>query len=187
MGKYIITKTEIPDLVVIEPVVYRDDRGIFMETYTRKNFIEQGINAEFVQDNYSKSAKGVLRGLHFQKEHSQAKLIRVVSGRIYDVTVDLRKNSETYGRSFGITLTAENKKQLFIPKGFAHGLLVLEDETELIYKVDDYWFPNDEGGLLWNDPDICIKWPIKENDICNVILSEKDKTWPILKDLDSPF
>lgn len=187
MGKYTVTKTEIPDLVVIEPTAYGDNRGFFMETYTRKDFVEAGIEIEFLQDNHSKSAKGVLRGLHYQLQHSQAKLVRVIKGEAYDVAIDLRRGSPTYGKSFGIILNSENKKQLLVPRGFAHGFLTLKDDTEFLYKVDDYWYPNDEGGLLWSDPELGIVWPTKEYGIDEIILSEKDKVWPTLKEIDSPF
>lgn len=149
----------IEGLCVIEPVVHGDSRGYFMETYSQRDMEEAGINIVFVQDNQSCSTKGVLRGLHFQKQYPQTKLVRVIKGKVFDVAVDLRKNSNTYGKWFGIELTEENKKQFLIPKGFAHGFLVLSDTAEFCYKCDDFYHPNDEGGMAWNDPEIGIKWP----------------------------
>lgn len=182
MGKFKKVETNIEGLCVIEPTVFNDNRGFFMETYSKRDFEEIGINTEFVQDNQSKSIKGVLRGLHFQKEFPQAKLVRVIKGEVYDVAVDLRKGSKTYGKYYGVTLTEENRLQFFIPRGFAHGFLVLSDEAEFVYKCDDYYHPGDEGGIAWNDESINIKWPIEEaGGIENIIQSEKDKNWPSLK------
>lgn len=182
MGKFKKVETNIEGLCVIEPTVFNDNRGLFMETYSKRDFEEIGINTEFVQDNQSKSIKGVLRGLHFQKEFPQAKLVRVIKGEVYDVAVDLRKGSKTYGKYYGVTLTEENRLQFFIPRGFAHGFLVLSDEAEFVYKCDDYYHPGDEGGIAWNDESINIKWPIEEaGGIENIIQSEKDKNWPSLK------
>lgn len=149
----------IKGLKVITPSVHGDDRGYFMETYQKRDFEEAGIDCEFVQDNQSSSKKGVLRGLHFQIQYAQSKLVRVVNGTVFDVAVDLRPGSETFGKWFGVVLSAENKKQFFIPKNFAHGFLVLSDEAEFCYKVDDFWHPNDEAGIAWNDPGIGIEWP----------------------------
>ena len=152
-----------------------------METYSKRDFEEIGINSEFVQDNHSKSTKGVLRGLHFQKEYPQSKLVRVVKGEVYDVAVDLRKDSKTYGKYYGVVLSEENKLQFFIPKGFAHGFLVLSEEAEFVYKCDDFYHPGDEGGVIWNDEKIGIKWPLeKVGEKQNLIQSEKDKNWPNL-------
>ena len=159
MGQRSVTECPIKGLYVIEPTVHGDNRGYFMETYSQRDMQEAGLNMVFVQDNQSMSVKGVLRGLHFQKEHQQGKLVRVIKGRVFDVAVDLRKGSETYGQWYGIELTAENKKQFYISEGFAHGFLVLSDEAEFCYKVTDFYHPGDEGGLAWNDPEIGIEWP----------------------------
>lgn len=179
MGKFKKKETGIEGLYVIEPTVFEDNRGFFMETYNKKDFEEIGINTEFVQDNQSKSIKGVLRGLHFQKEYPQAKLVRVIKGEVYDVAVDLRKDSKTYGKYYGVTLTEKNKLQFFIPRGFAHGFLVLSEEAEFTYKCDDLYHPNDEGGIIWNDKKINIEWPLEKiGGISNLIQSDKDKQWP---------
>ena len=159
MGQIKVTKTDIEGLVVIEPTVHGDDRGYFIETYNQNDMKEVGIDAVFVQDNQSMSTKGVLRGLHYQKEFPQTKLVRVIKGEVFDVAVDLRKDSETYGKWYGICLSEENKKQLFIPAGFAHGFLVLSDEAEFCYKATDFYHPGDEGGIAWNDPELGIQWP----------------------------
>lgn len=148
----------ISGLCVIEPAVHGDRRGYFMETYSQRDMEEAGIDVTFVQDNQSCSSKGVLRGLHFQKDFPQTKLVRVIKGRVFDVAVDLRKNSETYKKWFGIELTDDNKLQFLIPKGFAHGFLVLSDTAEFCYKCDDFYHPGDEGGIAWNDPEIGIEW-----------------------------
>lgn len=175
MGKFKKVETPIKDLYVIEPVVFGDERGYFLETYNYKDFIDIGIDKVFVQDNQSKSKQGVLRGMHFQHEHQQAKLIKTISGEIYDVAVDLRSNSHTFGKWFGIILSAENKKQFYIPEGFAHGFLVLSKEAEITYKCSDYYHPEFEDGFLWNDEGIGINWPLEK--IEKVILSEKDVRW----------
>ncbi|MFQ6880641.1 MAG: dTDP-4-dehydrorhamnose 3,5-epimerase [Oscillospiraceae bacterium] len=178
MGKIKVTKdcNGIKGLAVIEPAVFGDDRGYFMETYNYNDFAEAGIDCQFVQDNQSSSRKGVLRGLHFQIHYPQDKLVRVVNGEVFDVAVDLREGSETFGKWYGVTLSAENKKQFFIPKGFAHGFIVLSDEAEFCYKVTDFYHPNDEGGLMWNDPDIAVEWPMPEGMTAeDLILSDKDK------------
>ena len=178
MGKIKVTNdcNGIEGLKVIEPTVFGDNRGYFMETYNYNDFKEAGIDVEFVQDNQSASKKGVLRGLHFQINYPQDKLVRVIKGRVFDVAVDLRKGSKTYGKWFGVELTEENKKQFFIPKDFAHGFLVLSDYAEFCYKVTDFYHPNDEGGLMWNDPDIGVEWPMPEGmGPEDLILSDKDK------------
>lgn len=182
MGKLSKIETGIEGLVVITPKVFPDERGYFMESYNEKDFEETlGINIKFVQDNQSGSIKGVLRGLHFQKEFPQSKLVRVINGSVYDVAVDLREDSPTYGKYYGVILSAKNKKQFFIPKGFAHGFLVLSDVAEFAYKCDDFYHPNDEGGLLWNDPAIGIEWPLDQiGGEENIIQSEKDMAWPTL-------
>lgn len=173
MGQFTFEKTGIDGVIVIKPKKYGDNRGYFMETYNKADFVKGGITAEFVQDNQSKSVKGVLRGLHFQKMHPQAKLVRVVSGKVFDVAVDLRAGSKTYGKWTGIILSAEEGNQFFIPKGFAHGFLVLSDEAEFCYKCDDFYHPEDEGGIPWDDPDVAVEWPNQGD----VILSEKDKKY----------
>ena len=184
----------IKGLCVIIPTVHGDSRGYFMETYSQRDMEEAGIYHTFVQDNQSMSTKGVLRGLHFQKQYPQTKLVRVIKGRVFDVAVDLRKDSATYGKWFGVELTEENKKQFLIPRGFAHGFLVLSDTAEFCYKCDDFYHPNDEGGLAWNDPNIGIVWSdvvgeyrgsadsqgytLTDGSVLN--LSEKDKHWGLL-------
>lgn len=161
MGQITVEKNVagIAGLCVITPAVHGDNRGYFMEKYSQRDMEEAGIHISFVQDNQSMSTKGVLRGLHFQKQYPQTKLVRVIKGSVFDVAVDLRSNSATYGKWYGIVLTEENKKQFLIPRGFAHGFLVLSDTAEFCYKCDDFYHPNDEGGLAWNDPGIGIQWP----------------------------
>ena len=182
MGQIKVEKNAggIKGLCVIEPTVHGDARGYFMETYNQKDMEEAGLTMQFVQDNQSSSTKGVLRGLHFQKEFPQGKLVRVVKGSVFDVAVDLRSDSETYGKWFGVELTEENKKQFYIPEGFAHGFLVLSDLAEFCYKCTDFYHPGDEGGLAWNDPEIGVDWPIEEG--MKLIISEKDQKWGGLKD-----
>ena len=169
----------IEGLCVITPSVHGDNRGYFMETYNQREMNEAGIDTVFVQDNQSASIRGVLRGLHRQINFPQSKLVRVIKGTVYDVAVDLRENSPTYLKWYGIELSEENKKQFFIPRGFAHGFLVLSDYAEFCYKVDDFFHPNDEGGIAYNDPTIGVKWPIEDD--MRIILSEKDKAWQPLK------
>ena len=180
MGQIKVTKCPIEGLYIIEPTVHGDSRGYFMETYNQRDFAEAGLNMKFVQDNQSQSTKGVLRGLHFQKQHPQGKLVRVIKGRVFDVAVDLRVGSKTYGKWYGVELTEENHKQFYISEGFAHGFLVLSDTAEFCYKVTDFYHPGDEGGLAWNDPEIGIEWPELKD--VQLILSEKDRMWPGLKD-----
>lgn len=178
MSKFTREETEIAGVCVITPKVFGDERGYFMETYNAEDFRELGLVNNFVQDNQSKSRKGVLRGLHFQKTYPQAKLVRVIRGEVFDVAVDLRDGSPTYGKYVGITLSADNKKMFYIPRGFAHGFLVLSDEAEFCYKVDNLYSPESEAGLMWNDPEIGIEWPKFEGEL---ILSEKDQKHPGLK------
>lgn len=197
MGQITVEKNVggIEGLCVITPAVHGDSRGYFMETYSQRDMEEAGLSVQFVQDNQSMSVKGVLRGLHFQKQYPQTKLVRVIRGEVFDVAVDLRAGSETYGKWFGLVLSAENKKQFLIPRGFAHGFLVLSDEAEFCYKCDDFYHPNDEGGLAWNDPAIGIRWPQVRGaypgsadaqgytltDGTALNLSEKDRRWPGLE------
>ena len=180
MGQIKVTPCDIDGLYIIEPTVHGDSRGYFMETYNKNDMAEAGLTMEFVQDNQSSSSKGVLRGLHFQKQHPQGKLVRVIKGTVFDVVVDLRSHSETYGKWFGVVLSAENKKQFFIPKGFAHGFLVLSEHAEFVYKCSDFYHPNDEGGLIWNDPDIGVEWPIPEG--MELSFSDKDTKWGSFKE-----
>ena len=181
-GNFTFTPTAIEGVIIVDAKSFGDERGYFMETYKRPDFVAGGIDVEFVQDNQSSSVKGVLRGLHFQIEHPQSKLVRVVKGEVFDVCVDLREGSPTYGKWEGVVLSAENRRQFFIPRGFAHGFLVLTDTAEFCYKCDDVYHPNDEGGLMWNDPAIGIEWPALEGDevfdAAKVVLSEKDKHHP---------
>ena len=180
MGKIKVTPCDIKGLYVIEPTVFKDERGYFMETYNFNDYKAAGIDMEFVQDNQSMSVKGVLRGLHFQINYPQDKLVRVIRGEVFDVAVDLRTNSKTYGKWFGVELSAENKKQFYIPEGFAHGFIVLSDEAEFAYKCTDFYHPGDEGGLAWNDPEIGVDWPIEEG--MKLIISEKDQKWGGIKE-----
>lgn len=198
MGQIKVEKNAggIEGLCVIEPAVHGDARGYFMETYNQRDMEEAGLNMVFVQDNQSCSAKGVLRGLHFQKEFPQGKLVRVIKGAVFDVAVDLRKNSSTYGKWYGIILTEENKKQFYISQGFAHGFLVLSDVAEFCYKCTDFYHPGDEGGFAWNDPEIGILWPgvigeykgsasakgYRFEDGTALNLSDKDQKWDGWKD-----
>ena len=195
MGQIQVTKCPIEGLYIIEPKVHGDDRGYFMETYSQRDMAEHGIHINFVQDNQSMSVKGVLRGLHFQKNYPQTKLVRVIKGRVFDVAVDLREGSATFGQWFGVELTEENKKQFLISRGFAHGFLVLSDTAEFCYKCDVFYHPNDEGGLAWNDPAIGIVWPelvgeyqgsasaegYSLTDGTKLNLSDKDQRWPCMK------
>ena len=180
MGQIKVSKCPIAGLYIIEPAVHGDSRGYFMETYNRNDMHEAGLDMVFVQDNQSMSTKGVLRGLHFQKQYPQGKLVRAIRGTVFDVAVDLRAGSKTYGKWFGVLLSAENKKQFYIPEGFAHGFLVLSDEAEFAYKCTDFYHPGDEGGLAWNDPEIGVEWPIEEG--MKLIISEKDQKWGGFRD-----
>lgn len=180
-----ITETNIADLLIFEPKIHGDSRGYFFESFNNENFIAKGLNFRFIQDNEAKSQRGVLRGLHFQNPpYAQTKLIRVIQGEILDVVVDLRRNSLSYGQSFSIVLDENNKKQLLVPKGFAHAYVVLSNEAIVAYKVDEKYMPSYEDGILWNDPSLLIDWKIDEKDI---ILSDKDKTLKKFNELNSPF
>lgn len=185
MGKIIVETCEIEGLKIITPTVYGDERGYFMETYQYEDFKAAGIDQVFVQDNQSASSKGVLRGLHFQINYPQDKLVRVLSGEVFDVAVDIRKGSKTYGKWYGVRLSAENKKQFFIPKNFAHGFLVLSDYAEFAYKCTDYYHPGDEGGIIWNDPEIGIDWPIEEG--MKLIQSDKDTKWGDIREFTDKY
>lgn len=178
MGNFTFNETKIKDVYIIGVKTYGDNRGYFMETYKESDFKEAGLDYNFVQDNQSSSRKGVLRGLHFQKTHPQAKLVRVLKGEVFDVAVDLRKDSPTYGQWVGVVLSEENKRQFMIPRGFAHGFVVMSDYAEFAYKCDELYHPEDEGGIMWNDPAIGIEWP----EVGEIILSEKDKVHPSLTD-----
>ena len=197
MGQIKVTECGIKGLYIIEPTVHADSRGYFMETYSLRDMEENGLGMTFVQDNQSMSVKGVLRGLHYQINHPQGKLVRVINGKVFDVAVDVREGSETYGKWFGVELSAENKKQFYISPGFAHGFLVLSDIAEFCYKCTDFYHPGDEGGIAWNDPDIAITWPeiageyngttsadsYTMKDGTNLIMSAKDQAWPTLSKL----
>lgn len=172
-----VEKTNLDGVLVIEPRVFPDSRGFFMETFHSKKYAEIGLTEPFVQDNYSHSCKGTLRGLHYQLENPQGKLVYVIKGEIFDVAVDIRKSSPTFGKWFGTTLSDKNHKQIFVPKGFAHGFLVLSEEADVIYKCTDLYTPGDEYGILWSDPEIGIEWNSE-----NPLLSEKDAISPLLKD-----
>ena len=186
---FTFTDTSIEGVKIVDVNAYGDSRGYFMETYKQSDFVAGGIGCVFVQDNQSSSVRGVLRGLHFQIEHPQSKLVRVVSGKVFDVAVDLRKDSATYGKWEGVVLSAENRRQFFIPRGFAHGFLVLSDSAEFCYKCDDVYHPGDEGGLMWNDPKIGIEWPALDGDDLfdesQLVLSDKDRRHPPLSALQN--
>ena len=196
MGQITVTRAPIEGLYIVEPTFHRDSRGYFVETYNQKDMLEAGLDMVFVQDNQSMSSKGVLRGLHYQKQYPQGKLVRVIKGEVFDVAVDLRAGSTTYGKWFGVTLSEENGKQFYISQGFAHGFLVLSESAEFCYKVTDFYHPGDEGGLAWNDPEIGIKWPGVAGTYSGsadpsgytleggtpLNLSSKDSITPVLKD-----
>lgn len=177
-GNYTFTETSLAGAYLIEAARFEDSRGSFMECYTKSAFDAAGLRYDFVQDNQSRSRRGVLRGLHFQRTRPQAKLVRVLQGEIYDVAVDLRRESETYGRWIGVLLSEDNGKQLLIPRGFAHGFLVVSERAEVLYKCDAFYCPGDEGGIVWNDPVLKIRWP----DVGRILLSEKDRNLPGFSD-----
>lgn len=183
MGNFTFTKTDIEGVFIIDAKVFGDDRGYFTETYKKMDFDEAGLKYDFVQDNQSRSKRGVLRGLHFQKTYPQAKLVRVLEGEVFDVAVDMRKNSQTFGKWVGVILSDKNKRQFMIPRGFAHGFLVISEYATFCYKCDEFYHPEDEGGIMWNDPDIGIEWPFIER----VQLSEKDTKHPLLRDCEVYF
>ncbi|WP_053956738.1 dTDP-4-dehydrorhamnose 3,5-epimerase [Inediibacterium massiliense] len=180
MSNFKFIKTKMKGLYIIEQNCFNDARGYFMETYNEKAFKEEGLNIKFVQDNQSKSKKGVLRGLHFQKQYPQGKLVRTIQGKVFDVAVDLRKNSSTFKKWFGCVLSEENRKQMYIPKGFAHGFLVLSEKAVFNYKCTDFYYREDEGGYRWDDPTFNIIWPIER--IRKLLLSEKDRNYPLFYD-----
>lgn len=181
MGNFKVETCEIEGLKIITPEVRGDARGYFMETYQQEDFAKLGIDVTFVQDNQSASKRGVLRGLHFQKQFPQDKLVRVIKGEVFDVAVDLREGSPTFGKWHGVLLTEENKKQFFVPKNFAHGFLVLSEYAEFCYKCSDFYHPGDEGGLAWNDPEIGVEWPLQDG--VELIFSERDTKWGSISDL----
>lgn len=185
MGKFHFIDTEIEGVKIVEPTVFGDARGYFMETFSEREFRENGIGVDFVQDNESRSKKGVLRGLHFQRQNPQGKLVRVIDGEVFDVAVDLRRGSPTVGKWVGVTLSSENKRQFYIPEGFAHGFAVMSETATFVYKCTRFYAPGDEGGLMWNDPQIGIDWPLGNG--FEPLLSEKDRRNPTLAELDFRF
>lgn len=185
MGNFTFIDTGIQNLYIVEAKRFGDARGYFMETYNEKDFHEAGLNMRFVQCNESRSCQGVLRGLHFQKQYPQGKLVRVTKGEVFDVAVDLRKNSSTFGQWRGVYLSEENKRQFYVPEGFAHGFYVTSEVAEFVYQVTNLYHPEDEGALFWNDPEIGVEWPLIEG--IDVLLSEKDQKNPLLKDIDFNF
>lgn len=187
MGNISVTHTDLEGVLLVEPQFFLDPRGFFVESYNKRDFTAAGITEEFVQDNHSKSQKGVLRGLHYQFPHAQGKLVRVLKGSIYDVVVDIRIGSPSYGEHIGVTLSEDSPRMLYVPTGFAHGFLVLANNTEVMYKVTDLYYPEGDAGLLWNDPMVGVAWPFEEYGIEEPILSEKDTRHPLLKDIHSPF
>lgn len=184
MERFNVKKTDIEGVLIIDTLIHEDDRGHFVKTYDEMEFIKKGLPTKYVQDDQSRSKKGVLRGLHLQKEHPQGKLVRVPNGKIFDVAVDLRGDSSTYGKWVGVILSGENNRMFYIPPGFAHGLLALEDNSVFAYKCTESYYPGDELGIPWDDPDINIKWPLSENEI---ILSEKDQNWKPLSEIKFKF
>lgn len=186
MGKFKAIETSIKGLTIIEPAVFGDSRGFFMESFSERDFFELGITERFVQDNHSKSSRGVLRGMHFQSRHSQGKLIRVVAGAVLDAVIDLRPESETFGKWEAVMLSAENKRQLYVPPRFAHGFLTLEDDTEFLYKCTEYYAPEFDGGVLWSDPEIGVDWRLEEFGLTeeSLLLSDKDRKQPLVKSIN---
>jgi len=184
MDKFKKVETGIEGLVIIEPTVFGDHRGFFLESYNKREFSEIGLTVEFVQDNHSKSKRGVLRGLHFQTKHQQGKLVRVIKGSVWDVAVDLREGSLTFGKWYGVFLSSANKKMFYLPEGFAHGFLTLEDDTEFLYKTTDYYYPEYDAGIKYDDQEIGIEWPLAEYRLSkeDILLSEKDKNLPTLNE-----
>lgn len=182
-GNFTFTETKIKDVYVIDVKTYGDHRGYFMETYKKSDFEQAGLCYDFVQDNQSSSRKGVLRGLHFQKTYPQAKLVRVLKGEVFDVAVDLRKGSDTYGQWVGVLLSGENHRQLMIPRDFAHGFVVVSESAEFAYKCDELYHPEDEGGIAWNDPDVAVEWP----SVGDILLSDKDRKNPTLAECRVEF
>lgn len=178
----IVTELDIPGVLLLEPRVYRDERGFFVETFRAEQFAELGLPKLFVQDNHSRSRKGTLRGLHFQRQYPQGKLVRVARGEVYDVTVDLREGSTTWGQYVGVHLSDEDHRQLWVPPGFAHGFCVLSDEADLLYRCTEYYKPGDEGGVRWDDPDLAISWPVSDP-----LLSPKDRELPSLRELKGEY
>jgi dTDP-4-dehydrorhamnose 3,5-epimerase len=176
---YTVTATEIPDVLILEPKVFGDARGFFFESFNARDFVQAtGLNVDFVQDNHSKSAQGVLRGLHYQIQHPQGKLVRVVQGEVFDVAVDLRQSSATFGRWVGVHLNAVNHRQLWVPPGFAHGFVVTSESAEFLYKTTDYWYPEHERSLLWSDPEVGVQWPVQGQPL----LAAKDQAGALLID-----
>ncbi len=179
--------TDLPGVFLVEPMVFQESRGFFLESYNRREMEKIGIPDEFVQDNHSCSSKGVIRGLHYQSRHPQGKLIRVLRGEIFDAVVDLRTQSPTYGRSIGVLLSAKNHLMIWVPAGFAHGFLSLRDHTEIQYKTTDFYYPEYDAGIRWNDPALGIEWPLEKYGISSVRVNEKDSRLPLLEETDSPF
>lgn len=177
-----IIPTNLPDVIILEPTLHGDHRGFFLETWRESTFASIAPGVKFVQDNHSKSSKGILRGLHYQLEQPQGKLVRVIAGEIYDVAVDMRRNSPTFGQWVGVTLSADNHRQLWVPPGFAHGFLVTSDSAEMVYKCSDYYAPQDEHSLLWNDPALAITWPTQGLAMPEPVLSDKDRDGKLFAD-----
>jgi dTDP-4-dehydrorhamnose 3,5-epimerase len=187
MGKFEVIQTKIRDLVLIKPRVFNDSRGFFLEVYNKREMADIGIYENFVQDNVSHSSKGVVRGLHFQGKHAQGKMVKVLRGKIFDVVVDIRSGSPTYGMQLGFELNSKYQCMIYVPVGFAHGFMALENSTDVMYKVTDYYEPASDAGIIWNDPDIGISWPLDAYGIQNPIISPKDAALPLLKDIITPF